>query len=255
MLSKCFVLNILPFKTKKWKVLFFKILLFRPSHSHLFLFPNKQTFNDINRLTAQKVRPWEAQQTTDKCQYEEANTKTLKFFLKRGSNRCAGTKIRKAERTVLDQLGWTQKGDAIPNLRVTLREGKRKYKTNLAYVIVFLKVRPGGGRLLEINTVDPWATRLWAVQVHLYMAFSSIVTYYRTTGSVVGWIRWCGTMDTEADYKLYLDFWLHRGSTPLTANPLHFVQGSPVFSIITYNFIIPSGLNFCFSPRWTSCYW
>ena len=54
MLSKCFVLNILPFKTKKWKVLFFKILLFRPSHSHLFLFPNKQTFNDINRLTAQK---------------------------------------------------------------------------------------------------------------------------------------------------------------------------------------------------------
>lgn len=126
LLSKCFVLNILPFKTKKWKVLFFKILLFRPSHSHLLLFPNKQTFNDINRLTAQKVRPWEAQQRTDKCQYEEANTKTLKFFLKRGSNRCAGTKIRKAERTVLDQLGWTQKGDAIPNLRVTLREGKRK---------------------------------------------------------------------------------------------------------------------------------
>lgn len=44
---------------------------------------------------------------------------------KKGSNRCAGTKI-KEKRTVLDQPGRTPKGEAIPNLGVIGTEKKKK---------------------------------------------------------------------------------------------------------------------------------
>ena len=47
----------------------------------------------------------------------------------------------------------------------------------------------------SVNTVDPWVTQVWTVQIHLYMGFFNN-KYYSTTPSTVGWIYQYRTTNT-----------------------------------------------------------
>ena len=65
-----------------------------------------------------------------------------------------------------------------------------------------------------MTTVDAWTTQVWTAQIDLY---SNFFQYFSTTPSAAGWIHECRTLDRGQNTKLYEDFWLHRGLTPLTS--------------------------------------
>ena len=158
----------------------------------------------------------------------------LKFLLKKRKQQVCWDKNQKGRKDSSGSTWMNTKGRSHPQSQGNSVRKKKKYKTNLAYVIVFLKVRPGRGQI--IGNKYSWSLSNMGLNCAgplICGLFFPIVTYYSTTRSEVGWIRWCSTMDTEAECKLYLDFWLHWGSTPLTANPLHIVQGSAIFWITT----------------------
>lgn len=72
-----------------------------------------------------------------------------------------------------------------------------------------------GKKKKKWGTIDLWRTGLWTSLVHTYADFFQILQYHR----VCSWLNESANSELRiwrASYKLYLDFWLHRGSAPLT---------------------------------------
>lgn len=75
-------------------------------------------------------------------------------------------------------------------------------------------------------TLDPWTTRVWTVQVHLYTGFFFPYMHICSSmQSAISWIPRCRIMDMEADGKI---MWFLTTWKVACPNP-HVIQGSIVF--------------------------